>query len=101
MTFQLIQTLYWLSLAIWFGGTLFLGLSWPVIFNVLREEDPTLPRVLSVNVDHDHAGLLSGTLVGALIRHFGRIQLTCAGVLLITLVAQWFIIFKDNYGMLA
>jgi hypothetical protein len=101
MAYQLVQTLYWLSLAIWFGGTLFLGISWPVIFNVLREEDPTLPRVLSVNVDHDHAGLLSGTLVGALIRHFGRIQLICAGVLLASLVAQWFVVTKDHYGMLA
>jgi hypothetical protein len=101
MAFQLIQTLYWLSLTLWLGGTLFIVLCWPIILNVLREEDPTLPRVLSVNVDHDHAALLAGTLVGALVKNFGRIQLACSGIVLATLAAQWFVVVLDSYGMLA
>ncbi len=94
--FQLVQSVYWLVLATWFGSLVFIAVAWPIIVQVVREEDPTLPRVLSVNVDHDHASLLAGTIVGAIIRQIGLAQLCCAGALLLMLVLQWFVM-NDNW----
>ncbi|MGA2498518.1 MAG: hypothetical protein ABSH20_12290 [Tepidisphaeraceae bacterium] len=99
--FQIVQSIYWLALTIWFGGLVFIAVAWPVIFTVVKEEDPTLPRVLSVNVDHDHAGLLAGTIVGSLIRHIGFIQLCCAAVVLLMLVCQWFVISESWHNRLS
>lgn len=99
--FQLVQSIYWLALTTWFGGLVFIAIAWPVIVTVVKEEDPTLPRVLSVNVDHDHAGLLAGTIIGAIIRHIGFIQLCCAGVVLLMLISQWFVIGENWHNRLS
>ena len=61
------QIVYWLALATWFGGVVFVALSAPVVFNTVRQSNPILPRVLSVNVEDQHATLLDGTIVGNLI----------------------------------
>jgi hypothetical protein len=100
-TFQLVQTVYWLALATWFGGLMFTALVWPVILTTLKEEDPTLPRVLSVNVDHDHASLLAGTLIGAMLRHMAGVQIVCAGFVLVALIAQWLVISEDSLSRLS
>lgn len=92
MTFQLIQTLYWLSLATWFGGVLFIALSSPVIHRTVRESNPILPDVLAVNLENQHAALLAGTIVSNLLAILSNIQLICAGVVFVMLIGQWIMI---------
>ena len=48
--FTFMQILYWLALATWFGGLLFIAVAAPVIFRTIHESDPILPTVLSVNL---------------------------------------------------
>jgi hypothetical protein len=98
--FQLIQSIYWLALATWFGGAMFVALAWPIILATVRQEDPTLPRVLSVNVDHDHAGLLAGTIIGAIVRQVGLVQLGCAVAMLGPLIAQWFLMSSTYHNLI-
>ena len=64
--FQLVQIVYWLSLATWFGGALFVAMAVPAIFRTVGENNPVLPHVLSVNLEGQHGTLLSGSIVGAL-----------------------------------
>jgi hypothetical protein len=90
--FQLVLTLYWLALSLWFGGVLLVALVVPVIFRTVRQADPTLPRVLSVNLDKQHAELLAGEVSAGIIRLLSLIQLGCAAVLLLMLIAHWFLI---------
>ena len=90
--FQLVLTLYWLALSLWFGGVLLVALVVPVIFRTVRDANPTLPHVLSVNLDKQHAELLAGEICAAMIRLLSVIQLACAAVLLLMLIAQWFLI---------
>lgn len=87
--FAFVQIVYWLALSTWFGGVLFIALSAPVIFRTVRESDPTLPTVLSVNLEGQHSTLLGGTIVSNLLAMLLRIELICAAVLLITMIAQW------------
>ncbi|CAN5364999.1 hypothetical protein BH09PLA1_BH09PLA1_05300 [soil metagenome] len=94
--FQLIQVLYWLALSTWFGGVLFIAVAAPVIFRTINEADPTLPRVLSVNLDKQHSTLLAGSIVANLLNLLVRVQLACAGVLLLTMLVQWRLI--DHAG---
>lgn len=95
--FQVIQIAYWLALSTWFGGVLFVAIAAPIIFRTVREADPTLPRVLSVNLEGQHATLLAGTIVANLISTLFTIELLCAGVLLFAILGQWF--FVDRTGM--
>jgi len=87
--FMLVQTVYWIALSVWFGGLLFISIIWPVIYRTISDADPTLPMVLSVNLEKSHGSLLSGNIVANVLRLFSTIQLGCAGVLLLMLLAQW------------
>lgn len=89
--FQLVQTIYWLALSTWFGGVLFIAIAARVIFRTVRESNPILPNVLSVNLENEHGSLLAGGIVGNLLRLLSTIQLGCAGAILLMLVAQWFV----------
>lgn len=89
MLFTLVQTLYWLALAAWFGGTLFLALAAPIVFRSVRDADPTLPRVLAVNLDGQHAMLLAGSIVLDLLGMVQRVSAACAAVVLLGLGAHW------------
>jgi hypothetical protein len=92
MLFQLVQTVYWLALSIWFGGVMFIGVAWQIIHRTVRENNPVLPHVLSVNLDGKHSTLLAGTIVSNLISALTRIEIICAAVVLAALGAQWFLI---------
>src|SRR4051812_16530979 len=87
--FMLVQTVYWLALSVWFGGLMFVAIIWPIIFRTIHEADPTLPTVLSVNLEKSHSSLLAGNIVANILRLFSAIQLGCAGALLLMLLAQW------------
>ena len=90
--FAIIQIIYWLSLSTWFGGVLFVALAAQIIFRVVREQKPLLPMVLSVNLENQHADLLAGTIVASLLEVLGRIELACAGGMLIGLTGQWVLV---------
>ncbi|MFT3784874.1 MAG: DUF4149 domain-containing protein [Tepidisphaeraceae bacterium] len=86
MLLQLFQTAYWAALATWFGSAMFVALAIPIIFRVVRDADPTLPRVLYVNLDGQHSTLLAGEIVSGLLRALHRIGVAAAAVILVTFV---------------
>lgn len=96
----LINIVYWLALSIWFGGSVFIAIAAPIIFTELAEQDPTLPRVLSVNLDGEHATLLGGELVSKLLDGLWRVTVFCLIALAVTLVSQWVLIIlqRDSLG---
>ena len=99
--FHLIQILYWLALATWFGGVLFVAVAAPIIFRTVRESNPVLPTVLSVNLEGQHGTLLAGSIVGNLLRTLLRVELLCAAVLGVSIVAQWFFVDKTGTNVVA
>lgn len=91
LLYLIVQTLYWLALAAWFGGVLFIALAAPVIFRTVRDANPTLAHVLSVNLEGQHSSLLAGTVVANLLGLLARVQTVCAALVFMTLMAQWFV----------
>ena len=91
MAFPLVQTLYWIALATWFGGVLFIAIAAPVIFRTVKQHNPILPAVLSVNLEGQHGSLLAGTIVANLIATLVHVELLSAAALLVALVGQWFV----------
>ena len=89
--FQLVQIIYWLALSTWFGGVLFVAIAAPVVFRTVRENNPVLPHVLSVNLEGQHGTLLAGSIVGNLIARLARLQMACGGLLLAALLAHLFV----------
>ena len=96
MAFSLLQIIYWIALATWFCGVLFIAVAAPVIFRTVKDNNPILPTVLSVNLEGQHGSLLASTIVANLINQLFYIELTCAAGLLIGLIAQWFL--SDTAG---
>ncbi len=88
--FQILQIIYWLALATWFGGVIFVIIAAPIVFRTVRESNPVLTNVLSVNLEGQHATLLAGSVVGNLLSRLGIIELGCAGVLLVCSVLHFF-----------
>ena len=99
MFFHLVQVAYWLALSTWFGGVLFIAIAAPIIFRTVRESNPVLPEVLSVNLENQHGTLLAGSIMANLLRFLARIELGCAGVIFFALVAQWFLIDDDERNL--
>ena len=92
MGFQIVQIVYWLALSTWFGGVLFVAVAAPIVFRTVRENNPLLPHVLSVNLEGQHGTLLAGSIVGNILDRLARVELICGGVLLLMLIAQPFLI---------
>ncbi|MGD0462188.1 MAG: hypothetical protein ABSB74_06845 [Tepidisphaeraceae bacterium] len=92
MLFQLVQTVYWLALSMWFGGAMFIGVAVQAIHRTVRENNPLLPHVLSVNLEGQHSTLLAGAIVGNLISALMRVEVVCAAVLFFAIGSQWFLI---------
>lgn len=99
MLFLVVQTVYWLALSTWFGGAMFIGVAWQVINRTVRQNNPLLPHVLSVNLEGQHSTLLAGAIVGNLISMLTTIGVVCAAFLLVTISAQWFLIdLSDSWN---
>jgi len=96
MLFEFVQILYWLSLSTWFGGVLFVLLAPPIILRTVRESNPLLPLVLSVNLEGQHGTLLAGSIVSNLLGPVIKAELACAAVMFVAIVGQWFMV--DVYG---
>jgi hypothetical protein len=90
--FQLVQIAYWLALSTWFGSVLFIAVAAPIIFRSVREMNPLLPNVLSVNLQGQHGELVAGTIVGHLLSRLALIEMGCAGALLVVLIMHPFVI---------
>src|SRR4051794_3432866 len=99
--FQVIQIAYWLSLATWFGGVLFIAIATPIIFRTVADADPTLPKVLSVNLEGQHSTLLAGTIVANVISYLIRVELLCAAVMALAMVGQLFFVSLDTQSLFA
>jgi hypothetical protein len=99
--FDLILILYWLALSTWFGGVLFVAIAAPVIFRTVHEYKPTLPLVLSVNLENQHGTLLAGSIVANLLAVLIRVELVCASVVFVTMLAQWFFIERNGTPLVA
>ena len=91
MLFELVQILYWLSLSTWFGGVLFVLLAPPIILRTVRESNPLLPLVLSVNLDGQHGTLLAGSIVSNLLGPVIKAELACAATMFVAIIGQWFL----------
>ena len=87
--FPVLMWIFWLSLSTWFGCVLFVAIAAPIIFRVTREYKPTLPLVLSVNLENQHADLLGAMIVSALMSVLIRIELCCAVGVFIGIAGQW------------
>ncbi|MGA2582517.1 MAG: hypothetical protein ABSG31_04495 [Tepidisphaeraceae bacterium] len=92
MLFQFVQVIYWLALASWFGGALFIAGAAREVFRTLRDENPVLPHVLSVNLEGKHSILLGGSVVANIVAMLWRWGTLCAALLVGTVTAQWFIL---------
>lgn len=86
-----VDAIYWLALSTWFGTVLLSVIAPPVILRTIREADPTLPRVLSVNLDQQHSVLLASQVIIELLHVLLRLQGICALVFLPALVGKWLI----------
>src|SRR5438477_161569 len=92
MLFTFVQIGYWLGLSTWFGAVLFVAIAPPIILRTVREHNPLLPTVLSVNLEGQHGTLLASTIVGKLMQPVQRLELLCAGVLLLASMGQWIVL---------
>lgn len=92
MLFQMVQLFYWLALSTWFGSVIFIAMAAPIIFRTVRENNPILSHVLSVNLDGQHSTLLAGNIVFNLVRRLFLVEMICALVVLVMLIVQPFII---------
>ena len=93
----IVLILWWMALSTWFGGVMFVAVSAPIIFRTVRESDPVLPTVLSVNLEGQHGTLLAGSIVANLLSALAKVELVCAAVMLVCLIAQW-AIWPDRWA---
>ena len=87
--FELVQIIYWLALSTWFGGVLFIAIAAPNIMRTVRENNPVLSTVLSVNLEGQHGTVLGGSIVGRIMGLLFPIELACAAAIFLAMIAQW------------
>jgi len=98
--FHFVQMLFWVALSTWFGGVLFVAAASRVVFQTVRETDPILPTVLSVNLEGQHGTLLAGSIMANLLAMLRTVELYCAAGLFLALVAQWLIVDPAGYWLI-
>ncbi len=98
--FQFLQTVFWVGLSTWFGMGLFIAIAAPIIFRVTREHDPTLPLVLSVNLDQQHSTLLASSIVARLMQSMTRVALVCVIAVFVGLLGHWLIVRPSGNSLL-
>jgi uncharacterized membrane protein len=97
MLFEFVQIVYWLSLSTWFGGVLFVLFAPPIIIKTVRESNPLLPLVLSVNLEGQHGTLLAGSIISNLLGPLIKAELACAAAMFVAIVGQWVLV--SVYGL--
>src|SRR6476659_10012274 len=91
-SFIVVQIAFWIALSTWFGAVLFVVLAPPIIQRTVKESNPLLPTVLSVNLEGQHGTLLAGSIVGELMQPLFKVELACAGALLLAVIGQWILL---------
>src|SRR5882724_8894864 len=99
-SFIVVQIAFWMALSTWFGAVLFVVLAPPIILRTVKENNPLLPTVLSVNLEGQHGTLLAGTIIGELMQPLIRIELICSGVLSLALIAQWLLLHPRGQDLI-
>src|SRR3954447_19934784 len=99
-SFIVVQIAFWIALSTWFGAVLFVVLAPPIIQRTVKESNPLLPTVLSVNLEGQHGTLLAGSIVGDLITPLIRIELVCSALLALALIGQWFVLQPSGMGLM-
>jgi hypothetical protein len=92
VAFQFVQLLYWIGLSTWFGSVVFVAIAAPVIFKTVRQNNPILTDILSVNLEGQHGTLLAGSIVVDLIRRLFWLEIICGIGVVIAMAAQPFVI---------
>jgi hypothetical protein len=87
--FDLVQILYWLGLSTWFGGVLFIAIAAPIVVRAVRESNPVMTSVLSVNLEGQHGTLLAGSIIGQIMAVLVRVEVACAAMLAVALIGHW------------
>ena len=87
--FELVQIIYWLALSTWFGGVLFIAVAAPNIMRTVRESNPVLSTVLSVNLEGQHGTVLGGSIIGRIMGLLFPVELACAAAIFLAMIAQW------------
>src|SRR5438105_724573 len=100
MLFTFVQIAYWMALSTWFGAVLFVAMAPPIILRTVRESNPILPNVLSVNLEGQHGTLLAGSIVGQLMQPLVKVELLCSAVLAVTIIGQWIILHPHGGELL-
>jgi hypothetical protein len=96
MLFTFVQIAYWIALSTWFGAVLFVAMAPPIILRTVRDSNPILPNVLSVNLEGQHGTLLAGSIVAKLVEPLLVLELFCSGTLLIAIILQWIILHPQG-----
>src|SRR5947207_8270985 len=96
MLFTFVQIAYWIALSTWFGAVLYVAMAPPIIVRTVRESNPLLRTVLSVNLEGQHGTLLAGSIVAKLVEPLLILELFCSGALLITIILQWIILHPQG-----
>ncbi len=89
--FPLVQAIYWFGIAAWFGTAVAVLISINSIFRTIKEHDPTLPKVLSVNIDGDHATLLAIDLLVSLLKLLNLVAIFGGTLVMVGGVGQLFL----------
>src|SRR4051812_47212776 len=55
----------------------------------VRENNPVLSTVLSVNLEGQHGTVLGGSIVGRIMGLLFPIEIACAAAILLAMLAQW------------
>ena len=97
--FEVVQILYWLALSTWFGCVLFVAVTAPVIMRAVREANPVMTSVLSVNLEGQHATLLGGSIIGSIVSLLVRVELACAAALLAAAVGHWALLPREGISL--
>jgi hypothetical protein len=86
MIYQFLTILYWLVLSVWVGSTVYVAAAGAVVFRVLRRREVRLPEIQSNALRDEHATLLGGDIMGALLGRMGQIHIICMAAMLPLLV---------------
>jgi hypothetical protein len=88
LVYQTVQIFYWLVLAIWLGGIVFLAIAAPVIFRTVRRLDVRSGKYTDPNLIDEQTAVVAGEVVGMLLARLGQVQMVCATALLPLMIAQ-------------
>lgn len=92
LLYQAVQILYWLTLSVWLGCTVFLAVGAPVIFRVVRRLEVRSSKYADPALDESQTEVVAGEIVGTLLARLGQVQMICAIAIFPMLLLQLFLV---------